>query len=283
MRVAPLAAVLLLPFALACAPALAADAAEIAFWESVRDSKDATELRAYLERYPNGDFAALARRRLAALEAGARPSTPVAPAPPAAPRRAYVPPARNEIAWSLPKAGDTWTYRWREGKAKQEHTMVVTAATVTGGEIVDQATIDGGTPALESKHARGSYVFAQGASVYSPYLPGFVTLPARGSAGRLQFLDTACTGRQVCDGKARVLGKETVAVPAGTFVATRVEVEQSWAPAYVGAYAPRGGRRLTIWYAPEARRAVKYWSRPIVGGAPVETDFEIELVSFQVK
>lgn len=39
---------------------------EIAFWESVRASNDPADLHAYLEQYPNGKFAALARNRLAA-------------------------------------------------------------------------------------------------------------------------------------------------------------------------------------------------------------------------
>ncbi len=40
-----------------------------AFWESVKDSGKADELHAYLEQYPNGRFAALARTRLKSLEA----------------------------------------------------------------------------------------------------------------------------------------------------------------------------------------------------------------------
>ena len=37
---------------------------ELLFWESVKDSRNAWEIRAYLDRYPNGAFAALARNRL---------------------------------------------------------------------------------------------------------------------------------------------------------------------------------------------------------------------------
>jgi uncharacterized caspase-like protein len=44
-------------------------AAEIAFWESVKNSTNAGDYRAYLEKYPNGEFAPLARSRLAPLEA----------------------------------------------------------------------------------------------------------------------------------------------------------------------------------------------------------------------
>lgn len=277
MRVAPLAAVVLLPLALAGAPAFGQTPGEISFWESVRDSKNPAELQAYIAQYPNGAFVALARARLAALRGG--------PAPAAQPQEAPVRPAQDDVRWPLPQPGDSWTYRWREGKGTgaKEHTMVVTVASASAGTVVDQATIDGATPPIQSNHFKGSYIFSQGASVYSPYLPMFATLRERGSPGRLQFLDAACTGRQVCDGKARIYGKEPVSVPAGFFVATRVSVEQTWAPAFFGAAGARGGRTLTAWYAPEVRRVVKYTSRAIVGGAPMETDFEIELVSFQVK
>jgi adenylate cyclase len=44
---------------------------ELAFWEAAKDSSNPAELEAYLERYPKGEFAALAEPRLEALrEAG---------------------------------------------------------------------------------------------------------------------------------------------------------------------------------------------------------------------
>ncbi|WID98965.1 SUMF1/EgtB/PvdO family nonheme iron enzyme [Bosea vestrisii] len=39
------------------------DAFELAFWESIRNSENASEYRAYLDAYPNGRFSALARAR----------------------------------------------------------------------------------------------------------------------------------------------------------------------------------------------------------------------------
>ncbi|HEX8147835.1 MAG TPA: caspase family protein [Pyrinomonadaceae bacterium] len=49
---------------------------EVSFWESVKDSKDPADFRAYLEKYPEGAFSALARRRAqpAAPAAGTLPS-----------------------------------------------------------------------------------------------------------------------------------------------------------------------------------------------------------------
>jgi hypothetical protein len=43
------------------------EATERTFWETVKDTKDPEEMRAYLTRYPNGAFAELAKIRLARL------------------------------------------------------------------------------------------------------------------------------------------------------------------------------------------------------------------------
>lgn len=58
------------------------------FWESVKDSGDAEEFRAYLRRFPQGEFADLAQNRLNRLQGGAgtqiaalKPPAPVVPAP----------------------------------------------------------------------------------------------------------------------------------------------------------------------------------------------------------
>jgi formylglycine-generating enzyme required for sulfatase activity len=52
-------------------PRLTADEAalELSFWETIKNSTDAEDFKAYLERYPNGNFAALAKRRIALLTA----------------------------------------------------------------------------------------------------------------------------------------------------------------------------------------------------------------------
>ena len=48
--------------------AAAADELDLAFWNSVKDSRRREELQAYLDQHPNGHFAALARARLSSLE-----------------------------------------------------------------------------------------------------------------------------------------------------------------------------------------------------------------------
>jgi formylglycine-generating enzyme required for sulfatase activity len=50
----------------------AASAAEMIFWNSIKDSTNPDEFRAYLKKYPSGEFADIARSRLNALEAAAK-------------------------------------------------------------------------------------------------------------------------------------------------------------------------------------------------------------------
>jgi TPR repeat protein len=65
-------AALIIGLSFIAAPALAQQpqpkSPEVAFWESVRDSKDANEIEAYLKAYPNGQFVPLARIRLNKLK-----------------------------------------------------------------------------------------------------------------------------------------------------------------------------------------------------------------------
>ena len=50
-----------------------------ALWESVKDSRDVNELKAYLAQFPQGLFAGLASARIQALERSTSPVTPVTP------------------------------------------------------------------------------------------------------------------------------------------------------------------------------------------------------------
>jgi adenylate cyclase len=50
--------------------------AEVVFWESIKDSIHASDYEAYLEQYPEGTFAALAKGRLADFDSGAKMRDP---------------------------------------------------------------------------------------------------------------------------------------------------------------------------------------------------------------
>lgn len=64
---------------------------ETTFWNSIKDGADRSDFEAYLKRYPNGYFAALAQNRLAALARSAPPR----PSPSQAPRTASAAPQRS--------------------------------------------------------------------------------------------------------------------------------------------------------------------------------------------
>src|SRR5215467_1343647 len=116
------------------AQAPAASPVEISFWESVKDSKDPAELQAYLDKYPNGAFSALAKIRLDRLKK--------APAEAAAPAAAATAPAAPAVAAasdpSFPKAGDTWTYRYTDlWKPGDRLSISYTVKRVSEREILD--------------------------------------------------------------------------------------------------------------------------------------------------
>ncbi|HUQ26823.1 MAG TPA: hypothetical protein VM140_14250 [Burkholderiales bacterium] len=291
--------VLLVAFLLACGQAHAQGAAsseEISFWETVRDSKNAAELQAYLDQYPNGRFAVLARARLAALNQKP-PAQPAAPPRPQAAPVVAVPLAILPAGSRMPQVGDTWTYRLAYVKrwgaplpTPSVRTHVVRVDSASESEIVDHVLVDG-EAASSAKHAMGSYFVTQGVSVFAPYLVDFSDLSRAARLANVSVFDGACRSTHACSASARVVGTETVQVAAGSFNAIRIVVEQNWRPG-PGANAlgqfqmaqMNGGRTLHIWYVPQVKRAVKISSRHTVGDVtPVDTHFDLELVSYQVK
>src|SRR5581483_11441878 len=57
---------------------------DMTYWNSIKDSKYASDYQAYLQQFPHGTFAGLARSRLAELGQGAPRAQPAAPTVPAA-------------------------------------------------------------------------------------------------------------------------------------------------------------------------------------------------------
>jgi formylglycine-generating enzyme required for sulfatase activity len=82
-----------------------AETIEAAFWMSIQDGDDPEEFESYLERYPNGHFAALARKRLSAMTAARVAASPPSPAPSAPePVRAPLAPAPEPLFRTPPQA-----------------------------------------------------------------------------------------------------------------------------------------------------------------------------------
>jgi formylglycine-generating enzyme required for sulfatase activity len=96
------------PAATAAAPgtrtptgAVDASVFELEFWNAIKDSSDPEEYEDYLRRYPNGNFAEIARRRAAGRRGGHNTASAPAPRPTPATRGASTP------SRPAPKAGET--------------------------------------------------------------------------------------------------------------------------------------------------------------------------------
>lgn len=191
----------------------------------------------------------------------------------------------------LPAPGDCWVYKLegKRGAVRTQRTYVVTVASASREGIVDQASIDDSS-LPETRHARGPYLIAQGASVFSPYLGAFQDLASGASLSGVKVIDPeACKPPYGCEVKARVVGRETIQVPAGKFDAVKVVVQHDWYPVSIqpGGSSQNnelwGSRTLTVWYSPEAKRAVRFSSRLENGlSPPVESDFELVLVAYRL-
>lgn len=78
---------------------------ELAFWQAVATSNDPAQYEAYLQRYPQGTFAALARLKVQTLRPQAAPAPAPAPAPMPAPAPVAAPapaPAPAAVAAAVP-------------------------------------------------------------------------------------------------------------------------------------------------------------------------------------
>jgi formylglycine-generating enzyme required for sulfatase activity len=79
-----------------------ADAVEVGFWDTIKNSPSAADFQAYLSAYPQGQFAAIARAKLAQLQPKAAESAPNREAGGAAPAQGQAPsqqaPAGNQAA-----------------------------------------------------------------------------------------------------------------------------------------------------------------------------------------
>ncbi len=131
---------------------------ELSFWESVKDSQDSATIQSYIDRYPEGTFAALARRRLEVLKDG-----PVAVA--AAPvltafdgewrGRAKKESGHSQcptmLRWSVDISGKNVTGGGRRG-------MSDFVATVDAeGRLEGTAAVAYGNVAIEGRHTGGEF------------------------------------------------------------------------------------------------------------------------------
>ena len=192
-------------------------------------------------------------------------------------------------AVELPKVGDTWNYRLvRKGKTAPlvpGYTVTIEQASVDG--ITDRITMGGDAPLVRRHEPQPATFLDSGwATEVSPYLVAF------GGEARLRSSEAHSADRRICTvswectQRARLLGRETISVPGGTFDTFKLVVEQNWASPSLATVAMVGSREIgsrtiTVWYSSLLRRAVKFESRG-TQSAWLETNCDVELMSFRL-
>jgi hypothetical protein len=277
----------------AVGPSSAADAlaVELTFWNSVKDSKSPADFQAYLQQFPTGRFAVLARNRIQQLQLAA-PATPATPTgtvqmAAAAPSRAVSPSGFVHPSW--PKVGDTWTYYMRSNNVKLGE-LTVTISGVSSDKIEDVVTVEGQRNFRAERSFKTYYDPNSGIaevalpgnfflSEFSPYLTAFIKLEkgrewTTGQSDMTWLLPGHSKVSGDWDIKLRVRGEERIRVPAGKFNAVKVE----------GRSETRGPASflLTYWYAPEIKRIVKIVRHQHHPDSNAQQQDEYELVRYKL-
>lgn len=155
--------------------AQATDPGDVAFWQAIQDSKEPAEYNAYLQSFPNGRFAGLARLRLSQLGAPAA-GAPIAPAAPVAftPALPMAPPPGFDAATALKTAnlrGAPSTNAARVGGLSQGEQLFVRPAAEPGWYEIARA--DG-----SAAFVHGSLIGQGGQPLAGPLVSASVPLPS---------------------------------------------------------------------------------------------------------
>jgi uncharacterized caspase-like protein len=228
-------------------------AAEAALWSSVQGSTRADEFRAYLRQYPNGRFADAARARIAALSV---------PAPAAGSTRADL----------MPKVGDTWRYRvtdqYRFGDVfvtARVDAVSADAVAETWTTTVDAKVRMTRVPLKPAFNPLPDWDAAP--PEFAPYLQAAELSPGVAAAIGAQRGAVETVGVTL---QPSWKGEEEVVVGAGRFRAQKLVLS--------GKTSGRGGpvsAQYTVWYAPAAKRIIKYEVLGQAGRNRQSTTFEL--------
>ncbi len=227
-----------------------ATALELAFWESAARGNLAADYRAYLDRYPNGQFAELARNRVQQLSGGVQLAS-IAPA--------ATPASRAPVtALALPRIGDFWRYRGSNQNGPDAPTYKVIDVNNDQIEIGylsnanEQMTL-----LLNADWNPLVQLGQQGAEEvkFVPFAPywQFPLEPGKKWRGTYKG-DCGLICSFEVDYEYEVRGWETVTVPAGTFEALRIDSKDN----YRYRVGPTGVGARTAWLAAEVRHPVKF-------------------------
>ena len=234
----------------AAAPAAAFDPAamELAFWDTIKSSSNAADFREYLNQYPNGRFAGLARNRAQS----AVPPTHVATVQSFAQNPAQI--GKPEL-----KIGDRWVFRVLDlWKNEETETYERRITGVDGDNInLDRTTLSSTTDQVVGRPSKQQANAATWTVVNKQRIEGnyirFAFPLEVGKTWEYRYKFRLPNGEEVThERRAKVEGWEEVRVPAGTFKALKVVHSGSWSSA-----SARGTATETLWYAPGIKYPVR--------------------------
>lgn len=160
------------------------------------------------------------------------------------------------------KAGDSWTYRETDNFTRLDRGTIVSEVTRADGSIqLATRTNDGrvlGTAALDDTGAlKSGAINARAAGELNPSLAlrPFPLTEGKRWSQTVSRADPATQANRSVRISGRVVGWETVRVPAGEFKALRIEREMNLGDA--DAFRGESLRHETEWYVPELGAPVK--------------------------
>lgn len=184
-----------------------------------------------------------------------------APAP--GPVSAPVPVPAAAAPSTLPVKGERWIYR-SSGKwpTSPKRRFEIVAQAVADGLVTDELRLIEPEGHAEVRRARGSnpdfIAWNAIGPEFSPYFGAYVALAQQGSLSGFPTPDIDPQWTQWYS-KAKVIGQESVSVPAGTFNAFKVDVwssrRQTGSPTQAQIEPVRV--HYLIWYAPQIKRYVR--------------------------
>ncbi len=281
------------------APAFDRSQMELSFWDSIKNSTNPEDYKAYLAQYPKGTFAALARSRAnppkpAAPVAAAAPAQAPKPAPSVAALKPIEPPrpavAPVQVASAaptsmigmgiddprFPKIGDLWEYSYADSFKGTKKQARFEAVAVSKDGILEAGGFTDSRPSQRA-HAQGpSLRYVGDVLQFSPFLLSFGSVKEGDSWNSLLAEGDPFCARPgtSCRYDAKVAGREKVMTAAGTFDAIKVVVD------FNGGYLSiRTWRQHTFWYSEEIKRLVRITARTLAGNS-MQSDYEVELTSY---
>ena len=215
------------------------------------------------------------------LKAGERVTLEVVPAPAAV----------ASVPSTLPRVGDSWQYDFKSiWKNVEPRTFTHQVTAVSDREVRETmsfVTSGGKTSDSKSLGAESRFVEWRGQGYYfvefNPFLQAFGALQP---GTTWKSLVTPVEDPFFADwySQGRVIGWDSVSVPAGSFKALRVELTSS-RNVSAGSAAQGAPARIyyVIWYAPEAKRTVKHVRTVLKADGTKLAQDTYELVKYAVQ